>query len=73
MEISIREWNDRIPSSAFQTSNPYISFFLGVKAGMGLASLTLEMPILAARGQGRGWKAGSAGGEDLMKGHFPYA
>ena len=34
---------------------------------------TFEMPFLMARGQGRGWKAGSAGGEDPMKGRFPSA
>jgi len=38
-----------------------------------LPPFTFEMPILVARGQGRGWKAGSAGGEDPMKGHFPSA
>jgi len=31
------------------------------------------MAFLVARGQGRGLKAGSAGGEDSMKDHFPSA
>jgi len=38
-----------------------------------LAPLTIEAPFLEARGHGRGWKAGSAGGEDPMKDHFPSA
>jgi hypothetical protein len=40
---------------------------------MGLRPFTLEMPFLVARGQGRGLKAGSAGGEDPMKDRFPSA
>jgi len=38
-----------------------------------LPPFTFEGSILVARGQGRGLKAGSAGGEDPMKGHFPAA
>jgi hypothetical protein len=45
---------------------PAILFFL-------LPPFTFEMPFLVARGQGRGWKAGSAGGEDPMKVRFPSA
>jgi hypothetical protein len=38
-----------------------------------LPTFTFAMLILVARGQGRGLKAGSTGGEDPMKDHFPSA
>jgi len=38
-----------------------------------LPTFTFKIPFLVARGQGRGLKAGSAGGEDPMKDHFPSA
>jgi len=38
-----------------------------------LPTFTFKIPFLMARGLGRGLKAGSAGGEDPMKDHFPSA